>query len=98
LGSGGRTQRAATASRRHSFAHYVGMNKPTRIKDKLITCDATNNPPTTVDQVLNVDVRIQFVDQFLEHFVLRLPIPLAALRDGKLRTVDVQSISSVGFA
>lgn len=62
----------------------------TNIKDKLIQCDAANNPPATVEKgILNIDAHLQFEDQGVNHCVLRFPIDLKALRDGTLRMIPV---------
>jgi len=62
----------------------------TNIKQKAIVCDASNNPPSTYKEKLNVKVMIQFEDQHNGvHYHLNLPIDLNELRAGTLNSVPL---------
>jgi hypothetical protein len=60
------------------------------IVDKLIICDATNNPATTCETVLNVTVHIQKTGGKV--YAFNLPIDLDALEQGKLDSVPAESL------
>jgi hypothetical protein len=63
--------------------------KLTEITHKQITCDASNNPPTTYLKTLNIKVQLRFIDQCGEFFSFTLPIDLKKLREGKLKSVKL---------
>jgi len=62
----------------------------TNIKEKVVICDASNNPPSTYKEQLNVKVLIQFEDQQGGvHYNLEFPINLQELRAGTLNSVPL---------
>lgn len=72
------------------FLRKLGRGeRGTRIKSKRITCDETNNPPTTCETTLQIRVEVQFEDQWDERHILDLPLDLRKLRDGELKLVPV---------
>lgn len=57
-------------------------------------CDDENNPPSTLARgVITVQVQVMFEDQRGECFWIEMDVPLAALRSGTLRTVDVRYVT-----
>lgn len=71
------------------------MAKTTRIKNKQITCNATNNPPIDCEKELRIRVHVQFEDQAArgEFFIMDLPIDLKSVRDGTLKSVPVTFVT-----
>lgn len=73
-----------------NFLRGLGRGKTsTRIRSKRVTCDATNNPPTACETTLQIQVEVQFEDQWDERYILDLPLDLRKLRDGELKLVPV---------